>query len=235
MSESENTSQIYNMHAQNRFEFEIERDGQSYDVPQTFKPLSDERYIQWLNDLSVRSNANGEVEEKAREATAKLWDDVIADVENIDYDEGTDYRPLFAAADKIEAMNNFLAVSVVSNDGTRGRLRLGAASETQVVRTECWFNGEIVEQTHVLRTKTFELEKEYDRIQAKRTKRETTRGLRRQAKVEYIPQDEALGKLYDSMSVSVDGFTDGEIPLRFKTLVMNYVFAPSLKAKTAGK
>ena len=53
----------------------------------------------------------------------------------------------------------------------------------------------------------FRWQKKYHRILQKRFKTEVTKGLRRQPKVEYVPQDENLAKLYDEMFVSSEGFS----------------------------
>ena len=225
----------YDAAAKNRFEFEIEQGGEKYDIAQVFKPLTDERYMKWLRDLNVSSKGD-EVSENSRQATADLWDELIAGIENVDYPEGADFRDLIESSDKVRALNEFLAVAVVEpeSDGTK-KLRLGEKATEQTVRTECWFDGEVLTQTHVLAAKTFELEKEYDRIQQKTSRTERTRGLRGKPKVEYVPQDDRLGQLYDKMLVRSEGFAAGIVPLRFKTLVIGYVFAPSLRAKTVGK
>ena len=70
-------------------------------------------------------------------------------------------------------------------------------------------------------------------------RREGPAGLRRKPRVEYIPQDEKLGELYDEMAIETTGFhrtgTSPDVPLRFKVLVVNYIFAPTLDQKKLGK
>ena len=121
---------------------------------------------------------------------------------------------------------------------------MGPAENTQTVTTECFFNGEVISQIHVLTATTFELEKKYERIQSKRLKQEKITGLRnRKPKIEYIPQDDKLGGLYDDILVSVTGFGTAfehlnetyTVPLRFKVAVINYIFAPTIEQKNLGK
>lgn len=231
---------LYDPQARNRFEYEVRSGGQKFDIAHVFGPLSDERYMQWTRELKVRGTAD-DISEESREATARLWDDIIVEVENIEYDPDADWKALIPSGEKLEAVNDLLAVAVVEpEETTHTKLRLGAAA-TQTIVTEAYFNGEVTQQTHVLAAKSFELEKKYERIQAKRIRQEPTKGLRRKPKIEYIPQDDKLGGLYDEMLISTTGFV-GEgykftdvIPLRFKVLVINYIFAPTLDQKKLGK
>lgn len=226
---------IYDADARNRFEYEVEGGSE---IAHVFGPLSDERYMQWNRDLKVRGNED-DVSEEAREASVKLYDDLIIEVENIEYPEGSDWKSLLDSQYKIDALNDLLAVAIVEAEPEKGgKLQLGTpeAAAQQTITTECYFNGAIVQQTHVLVKRTFEFEKKYDRIQAKRTKQQKIGGLRRrQANVEYVPQDDKLGGLYDEMFVSADGFANGRVPMRFKVLVMHNIFGPKSKAKNLGK
>lgn len=226
---------FYDAEARNRFEYEVEGGAE---IAHVFGPLTDERYMQWNREFKVRGTED-DIKEEAREASVRLYDDIIVAVENIDYPEGADWRALLDSKYKIEALNDLLAVAIVEAEkGESTKLKLGSVDDTQTVVTEAWFNGEAVQQTHTLHKRSFELEKRFDRIQAKRSKTEQTRGLRRKAKVEYVPQDDKLGLLYDDMCVSVSGFTltgENAIPLRFKVLVMTYVFGTKSKAKNLGK
>lgn len=233
---------IYDADARNRFEYEVEGGAE---IAHVFGPLSDERYLQWNRELKVKGNEN-EISEEAREASVRLYDDIIVAVENIDYVEGADWKALLDSKYKIEALNDFLAVAIVEAEkGENTKLKLGGEADTQMITTECWFNGEAVQQTHTLQKRSFELEKKFDRIQSKRIKTEQTRGLSRKPKIEYVPQDDKLGGLYDEMIVEASGFkamTSGDhetlaacVPLRFKVLVMTYVFGSKSKAKNLGK
>ncbi len=236
-SESQPTSgspkAIYDAEAKNRFEYEVEGGAE---IAHVFGPLSDERYMQWNRDFKLRGSDENNVNEESREASVKLYDDIIVEVENIDYPEGADWKALLDSKYKIEALNDLLAVAIFEpekGDGTK--LKLGTENDTQTITTECWFNGEAVQQTHTLKKRSFELEKKYDRIQAKRAKVEQTRGLSRKPKVEYIPQDDKIGAMYDEMLVSATGFANDTIPLRFKVKVIHEIFGTKSKAKNLGK
>lgn len=226
--------QSYNVEAKNRFEYEVRHNGQTYDTAHIYNPIGDDRYLQWLREFKIKGDEE-DVSEDAREASCRLWDDVIAEVENIEYPEGADWKSLIDSQQKIDSLNDFLAVAIAEDDEkTKGKIPLGVDTATQIVVTEAFLNGDIVKQKHVLREKSFEFEKKYARIQGKRFKQEATKGLRRKAKIEYIPQDEKLGELYDEMFISVEGIT-GATPLRFKTTVIHHIFAPTLDAKKLGK
>lgn len=228
---------IYDASARNRFEYTVRSGGNKYDVGHVFGPLSDQRYLQFLNDLNVRGTAD-KIEEDSREATVALWNEQIVEVEGVEYDPASDWKQFIDDGEKLQAMNDYLAVAIKDAEASKSgsKLKLGPAPTTQTVTTEAFFNGEIVYQDHVLVAKTPELEKRYDRIQSKRVKQEPTRGLRRAAKVEYVPQDEKLGELYDGMWRGTTGFgNDEDIPLRFKVIVMHYIFTPTLDPKLLGK
>ncbi len=228
----------YDARSENRFEYDIERDGLTYSVAHVFGPLTDERQLQWLNDLNIRGAGDEEISktETSREATVKLWDDLIVRLEGVEFDEGLNWKDYIPASEKIAAINDLFAVAI--NTDTKkaaGKLRLDPKADSNVViRTEAYRNGEILIQTHTLRQPTFEDEKNYSRIQARRIKMEQTRGLRRKPKVEYVPQDARIGEIYDSLVVSAEGFAD-EIPLRFKTTVVHYLLGKQLEVKSLGK
>jgi hypothetical protein len=224
---------LYDPEAQNRFEYEVRQDGFIYDIAHVFGRLGDTRYIQWLSDFKIRGNED-QVDEESMEASIRLWDDVIIAVENVEFAPDVDWKTLIPYGEKLEAVNNLLAVAIAEPDDARakGPLRLGEQAKNQTVWTEAWFNGDVVKQAHTLRESTLEFKKEYSRIQGKRFKQEKIKGLyKRQPKVEFIPQDEKVGELYDKMIVSTEGFAGDWVPLRFKTTVMNHVFESKVDPK----
>jgi hypothetical protein len=224
---------IYDAEARNRFEFTITGDdGLKYDTAHIYGPESDDRYMQWVREFNIKGNED-DIAEESREATVRLWDDLVVEVENIEYDPQSDWKSLIDHQEKIESLNSFHAVAIVEPEEiAQGKRVLGGNVETQVVFTECWFNGEAVQQKHVIKKKSFELEKKYSRIQAKRFKQQKIGGsLKRKTKIQYVPQDAAIGELYDEMFVSQEGFANGVIPLRFKTQVTHSIFASKLDPK----
>lgn len=222
---------VYDAAAKNRFEFDVREGVKSYETAHVFKPLTDERYIQWLREFHLSGNED-DVNEESREASVRLWDELIAAVEKIDYPEGDDFRTLIPASEKIEALNAYLSVAIGADiERVAGSRQLGNPKATQTVLTECFFNGEIAIQSHELKPITLELQKKFHRIQRKRFKQERVGGLRRKARMEYVPQDDRLGELYDEMMVSATGFVGDQIPLRFKALVIDHLFAEKLDQK----
>lgn len=223
---------IYDAEARNRFAFSVREGMEKYDTAHIFEPLGDARYLQWLREFKVRGNED-DVNEEAREASMRLWDEQIFEVENITYPEGTDFRQWISHSEKIEAINAFLAVAIGEDihEAKSGR-EFGSETKTIKVPTECFFNGEVATQIHELRPVSLELEKKYSRIQQKRFKQQKIGGLRnRKPNIEFIPQDDRIGELYDEMFVAQTGFANGLIPLRFKTTVMHHLFAEKLDQK----
>jgi hypothetical protein len=228
----EKPAPIYDADARNRFAFTVREGMEKYDTAHTFEPMSDERYVQWQREFKIKGNED-DVSEQAREASVKLWDDQIVQVENITFPDGTDFRQWISSGEKIEAINAFLAVAIADDvrEAAEGRA-FGAENKTIKVPTETFFNGEIATQLHEMRPVSLELEKKYSRIQGKRFKQEKIGGLRnRKAKIEFIPQDDKIGELYDEMFVSQTGFAQGKVPLRFKTTVIHHLFAEKLDQK----
>lgn len=233
------TPQIYNANANNRLAYTVtDSTGEKFPTAHVFGSLDDARYLQWINEFnaSFDPNSQDEVTEQSREASIRLWNDLIVEVENIDIEPGQDWKASIPESEKINAITDFLAVAISESGGTgQGKRKLGETG-TRTVYTEAFFNdiNKPVRQKHVLRNTPGELtefEKKYNRIQSKRFKEEITTGLRRKPKLEFVPQDKAIGELYDQMFVSSEGFEDGFIPLRFKTVALGYIFAPTLDPK----
>lgn len=231
---SEKPAEQFDASASQRFEYTVSEGGSRYKTAYKFSAFDDERYLRWKKAVKIKGD-DKEIEENTRQEGAKFWDDIIIEVENIAVPDGEDFRKLIPVSEKIESLNNLLAVAIYEGETETGVRQLGVQTELRVV-TECFWNGQetILRQIHTLRGTPDELEefaKKYARIQAKRFKEEITKGLRRKPKIEFVPQDEAIGKLYDEMFVKQEGFADGIIPLRFKTYVIHSIFSDKLNEK----
>lgn len=228
----ENVATIYDAALRNRLSFDYKHsDGLIYDIRPLYEPLSDDRYLQWLREFNLSGNEN-QVDESSREASAKLWDELVAEVGNIEYPEDTDWKGFFDNQSKVDMISRFLAVAIADSlETATGKLVFGATAENRVIVTECWVNDEIAQQRHELRPKSTELEKKFARILSKRFKQEKVGGLRRKPKIQYVPQDHLIAELYDDLKVSAEGFANDVIPMRFKTLVMDEYFASKVAEK----
>ncbi|MEO8650494.1 MAG: hypothetical protein ABI539_15130, partial [Acidobacteriota bacterium] len=91
--QDEKPQKFYDAAAKNRFEYEVKHDGFLYDVAHVFGPITDERYLQWSREMKVSGNEQ-EISEETREAAVRLWDDLIVEVENIDYPPDADWKTL---------------------------------------------------------------------------------------------------------------------------------------------
>lgn len=229
----ETPAPLYDAAAKNRFEFELKEDGLKYDIAFTLNPLDDdERYMQWMRDFKIKGGEQ-DVSEESTEASCRYFDDVVDSVEGIDFPPGADWKSLIRSSEKTDVMKAVLAVAISDPEIASKKPAFRASSEIEQVTiiTECWFNGEVAQQKHVMRPRTAELEKKYARISGKRFKQENTRGLRRKPRVEYAPQDDKFGELYDQMKISATGFAGDVIPLRFKTTVVHEIFNSELDQK----
>lgn len=226
----------YDALAANRFEYQVEEGGLIYDTAHIFGPFEDagdDRYLQFTREFKIKGTSGSEnVSEESREASMRYWDDIIAKVENIDIPEDGNWKGLINFQEKIQALDDFLAVAIIPAEEKASTTRnLVKSAEETMILTEAWFNGKTPQQTHRLKKRSIEWEKKYKRIEGKLYKQETTRGLKRKARVEYVPQDEAFAKLYDEMFIAATGFKDDIIPIRFKTKVVHFIFSSPLDAK----
>lgn len=235
MSESTQHA-LYDAKSKNTFPTTLRRGSSSYDVVFTFGELTDDRYKQWIGDLRVRGNAD-EVDEEIHEANCKLFDDLILSIDGVEYEQGADWKALFPDDAKSEAIKLFLAVAIAEDaDAADAKFSLAEQPKSQFVVTECWLHGEVAQQSHELKVITHEMRKQYEAIQSKRFRRPKIGGLSKmKTKVEFVPQDAKIGEFYDSLHISTDGFAGNVVPLRFKTVVIHHLFAPTVDARTVGK
>ena len=226
---------FYDATASQRYEYVVEENGEEFETAHLYSPKfnSDELYLDWIKSWNISTKSDSEADQKYEESTSAFWDNCIEKVENFET-EG-DWKSRISAGEKLQGMVNLLAVAVKVNPA-KGKLRTGAVSETQTVITEAYWNGIAAENTcqqkHVITNKDREeYRKKYNRIQTKRFKQEKVGGLRRTANVIFIPQNEAIGNLYDEMMIEAEGFVDNKIPLRFKTTVIHHLFESKLDEK----
>ncbi|HXG84090.1 MAG TPA: hypothetical protein VNI84_08690 [Pyrinomonadaceae bacterium] len=227
-TENKETAILYDADASQRFAFDVIERGEKFETAHRFHPLSDEKYLDYVKAINARADED-DSESNESEVLANLWRELVQEVENLEVEEGRDFRDAVDAESEIvPSIKNFLVVAVVETEkiGT-GKRKGTAAVSTETVTTEAYFNGAAVLQTHVLKSKKSndEFSKKHARIEKNQWKTEITKGLRRQPKVEFHPQDAAKAALYDEMLERSEGFKDGKTPIRFKSVVVDYVFA----------
>src|SRR6266702_733545 len=99
---------VYNTETKNRpRKYEIEQDGLNYDFIPVFDVLDDERYLKWLNEFNIKGTGD-DVSEEAREASCKLWDDIVPEVDNLEFDPDEDWKSLVPPSAKIQSLNDYL-------------------------------------------------------------------------------------------------------------------------------
>lgn len=220
---------LYDADAPQRFAFDVTENGEKFETAHVFKALTDEKYLEYVKGINASADED-DSESNESEILAKLWREQIQAVENLEVEEGKDFRDVVdTETEVVPSIKNFLAVVVVETEkiGTGKRKGTTAAASTEIVTTEAYFNGAPVRQTHVLKSKKSneEFSKKYARIEKNQWKTEITKGLRRQPKVEFFPQIEAKAALYDQMCISTTGFAGDKIPVRFKSVVVDHIFA----------
>lgn len=227
--------QLYDSEAIQRFEFTIAENGKKYQTAHIFNPLPDERYLQFLQQIKVKAKGEN-IESDATNASQALWDDLIKEVENVDFGGEPDWKPMVSVFnEKIPSLNNYLAVAIIDDEAEEGpaaaRRIVKANKEplSQTVVTEAFFNGEPVRQSHVLQPLSVALATRYSKLQEKTFNVKQVPGVKDIKIITYRPQDAEKARLYDEMALSQTGFSGG-IPLRFKVKVVDYIFAPTLEA-----
>jgi hypothetical protein len=227
----ESAQNVYNYEVDQRYEFEVSHNGEIFDTAHILSPCSDERYVQWVKEWNLAAEETG-AKEKYTDATSRLWDDLIVDVENIQKTD--DWKSKIPVDEKLEAIRVFFAVAIVPAEKT-SKVRSFEAAQSRVVRTEAFFNQQVTQQTHTLNPENLdEIRRRYLTIQKRQYKREMIGGLRREPKVEFRPQDDAFGKLYDDLVEQADGFhvvPAQLIPLRFKTTIVHHLFESQVAEK----
>lgn len=221
---------FYDATAKQTFPFEVTEDDGVYETAHHYDPLDDERYVKFVDAIVVKGNED-EMVADAISAQEKLWNDLNQQKpDNFETDEEDWQSVIDLENEKIPSLNHYLAVAIVvpekadAENGDR-KVRHKSKSDTITVITEAYFNGKPVQQKHVIKRKTKEWSKKFNRIRQKGAKFEKVGGLRSKPNMIAVSQDVAVGKLYKEMFVSQEGFVDGIIPLRFQGRVINYIFA----------
>ncbi len=71
--------------------------------PPTDKPLTDARYLEYVKGLKLRFNKD-EIESNEIDATNLLWDDLIIEVENTEFDAGAEWRQVEKQINEINSL-----------------------------------------------------------------------------------------------------------------------------------
>lgn len=228
---------VYDASAEQRYQFEIKENGRKFKSAHRFKPVDDERHFEFVGHLlqiEYGEQAAAEKNAAEKQTIVDFWRNQIIEIENVEIEDGSDFHDFADADNEIVPMTTMLLAVVVKNaKAASGKRQFGTAksSETQSVRTEAFFDGLPVEQTHTLKAKSDEYQKKYNRLQRSQYKVERTEGLRREPKLEIVPQHKAKGLLYDEMYISSTGFADDIVPLRFKVVVIDDIFSASIDPK----
>lgn len=230
--ESKEQPVIYNANAEQRFPFFIVENGAKYEGAHRFAPFTDERWIQHVNEMNIDIDLLGSTEvsaDHAQKVITKLWRDLVIESENIEVEAG-DFRDYADYEGEIlPSIQTYTAVTIKEpEESPVGRRKVGA--QNQIIFTEAYFNGAVCTQKHVLKTKSDEFSKKYSRIQRKEYKTEPAKTAKGKDRLFFIPQDKAKAELYDEMFIDQEGFA-GDVPIRFKALVISTVFASKIDPK----
>lgn len=201
------------------------------------KPYTDKRYLSYLAEITEKLNetlkskgVDTEAEVEEHEIKESLLQDIALADELLEALEGyedlpEDWKSLISAEDKIALLRKATRFTI---DEDSRKFTLGAFTE---VPTVCYFNDKLASQTHKLRRTTIDNSSRYALIQAKRYKVGESSRVGRKNVVQITPQEENKAALYDQMIESVTGFERSDVPIRVKSMVVDYVFQSSLDEK----
>ena len=191
-------------------------------------PFTDEMFLQnrrefaeKVNEFIKRGDEREMSEIEIREALIKdceLADKLIENLENYP-DLPADWKELMSAEDK-QAIIRKATTFVI--DEERDLISLGKT----IVPTAAYFNGEVTNQTHILRRRTIDDSSAFTHITSKQYKPLKNKKFGQKTGAEFVPQDAAKAALYDAMLESVSGFAGNKVSLRVKVLVIDHIFTP---------
>lgn len=217
---------LYDATATQRFPFSVKEDGELIETAHIFKPIDDTKHLNYLREL-VKIRDGDRNDKTLNELTVDFWrDDLIKNIENLQAEEGTDFRDIPDAEEEVAPLTvSYLTVIVKQPTVAQKRKRSPIKTNKQTITTQAYFNGEVCEQRHVLQ-KGDEWKKKYNRIQrsqyveGKDAKGETT--------VKFVPAYEDKIKLYDEMMIEAQGFAADIIAARFKLATIDSAFETSV-------
>ncbi|HRH43725.1 MAG TPA: hypothetical protein PKY82_18990 [Pyrinomonadaceae bacterium] len=200
------------------------------------QPLQDSRYIEYANNSKLKIVDDGNAIAQAKsQALGKLWNNLVSDVENVEWEGGKKPENWKDAFDllqfKIPSMNSFLVVAVYEKPKTNnGKLVIGVVNE-RIIFADLYFNGKVVTTTHFLQKSNFDFANELENSQ-KMPFGSKAKGL--QDLGDYALPNSVEGKaaLYDRMvTKTAAGFVDNIVPIRVKEEIIDYIAKAVIKQK----
>jgi hypothetical protein len=218
---------LFDADAPQRIPFNVEHEGELYEIAFNASPLTDELTRQYESRRNVRQ-AGAEADDglegivtksDSDAAGAWLFDVLMSAVEGVE-ESGEDWKSQFDVLEKAGFIEQSLfAVEVVAPPKTSTgkplpRVRRGGEG---AVRLRAIFSGRIVETVHRLRDADADLMREYASIMGRGVLVQGSKLGRREI---YVPSRAGrLGEIYDGLKVSATGYA-GRVPLHHKMAVV---------------
>jgi hypothetical protein len=232
----EENKKLYNADQAQEIPLLIETGEGETKVGHIISPLADKLLIEFDEARQVAvigDNRQTGTETHTATAAVGLWEKACLAVRGYgdsDDDLPEDWRELVPVEDKIAVIDHILTC-VVADSSTdaentarpEGRAAWGA-NRAKSIRTESYFNDEIVVAAHVLRAKTAQDYVEYERLN--RLMFDSARGgLRRKSeRLAVFPATmKAKAELYDKLILRASGYTK-RVPLHHKAVVVDAYF-----------
>lgn len=190
--------------------------------PDTHWKMRRDEFWKYINSLNLDEDSEAANLEKFKhnfEQDYELFKILCKTIDGVELPEN--WKNEFAPEDARKLVT--MITNFVIDEDTR---KFNPFAKEITVPTACLFNGKPAKQIHTLKRQTIDLSSRYSHIKSKQLKYDET--LERNL---VIPQEESKAELYDEMFISQTGFKDGNIPVRVKAMVIDWVFAPSIPEK----
>lgn len=218
---TETAVMLYDGNAPQRIPLEITEGSERFETAHNVGPVTDPIFLEFVDSVDPTIDID-EMNQALSESVNQLWRKVIKSVENIEVEAGTDYRDEIGKDEIETVINSLMGVHPIQPTEATSAIRKLSSKATVTVRTQALFSGKLLDQTHILKRKSDEHRKKYERIYSGISDDD--------GKAKQSVRAKAKAELYDELSVSTDGFK-GKVPMRFKTVVIDYYFEPGSSAK----
>lgn len=212
------TADLYDGNAPQRIPLEITEGSDKFETAHNVGPVTDAMFLEFVGSIDPAIDDAAELQAALETSATSLWRQVVRSVENIEADD--DFRELIDFSEIESVIQSLLNVHVERPTDVTPGVRTLSAKATVQVRTRAFLSGRVLTQSHRLVRRTDEHRKKYEQIYS---------GGDDDAQRQ-INRAKAKGALYDEIAVSQDGFK-GKVPLRFKTVVVDYYFESSISGK----
>lgn len=233
---------LFDADAQQRVPFQIEFEGELYEIAYKIDPVSDEQTTELETRRNVRQaeadadEARGRdgmvAESDSLDASDWLFKQLAKGVEGTEFDDDGDWMENFSQRERAAVIDQaVLACQVLDLSKVKAGKRLPAkrtgSGSTTVLRV--LFGGRQIDTRHVLAEGDGDIQSEFDALMRRGV---IVAGTKLGQREIYIPnRARRLGEFYDRLKLSAEGYA-GRIPLHHKMAVVIHHLGRTQQALT---